>query len=239
MATIAIVAALPSELAPLTRGWQRFGTGPVKIVRGRIGDYDILASTAGMGAAAVTRACEAVLAASSPSAPVETLISIGYAGSLSCGLRPPDACAIREVIDDTTGERFPTDPLPDPAPVPIKPQRLVTLDRVANPEAKRRLAEQYQATLVDMEAAAVARFAVAHNLRFICFKSVTDGPNDRLPDFGRFTTPEGQIRVPSLMAWALVHPPYWGPLRRLGQNSRQAAQELSNFVSRALSGSIK
>ncbi len=235
MNTIAIVAALPSELAPLTRGWQRSGT----VLRGRIGDHDILAAAAGMGARAVTRACEAVLAAAPPHAPIDTLISIGYAGSLSCGLRPPDACEIREVLDAATGERFPTDPLPEHSPPPIKPQRLVTLDRVADPEAKRRLAEQYQATLVDMEAGAVARFASAHNLRFLCLKAVTDGPNDRLPDFNRFATPDGQLRFPSLIAWALLHPGYWGPLRRLGQNSRQAAQELSNFVLRALSGSIE
>ncbi|MGA7523018.1 MAG: hypothetical protein WBW84_11080 [Acidobacteriaceae bacterium] len=232
--TLALIAALPSELAPLTRSWQRSGA----VLRGRIGDHDILAAAGGMGSAAVTRTCEAVLGAAPPNT-IDALISIGYAGSLSCGLRPPDACAIREVIDVATGERFPTDLLPNPSPGPIKPQRLVTLDRVADPEAKRHLAEQYQATLVDMEAAAVARFARAQSLRFLCFKAVTDGPNDRLPDFSRFTTPDGQLRVPAFLAWALVHPSWWGPLRRLGLNSRQAARELSNFVSRSLSGSIK
>ncbi|MGA8531650.1 MAG: hypothetical protein WB622_18160 [Acidobacteriaceae bacterium] len=235
MNTIAIVAALPSELAPLTRGWQRSGA----VLRGRIGPHESIAMAAGMGAAAVTRACEAVLAAAPPNAPIGTLISIGYAGSLSCGLRPPDACAIREVIDAASGDRFSVDPLPLQPPPPIKPQRLVTLNRVADPEEKRRLAEQYQATMVDMEAAAVARFALSHSLRFLCFKAVTDGPNDKLPDFNRFTTPDGHLRVPSFIAWTLVRPRYWGVLRRLGQNSRKAANELSNFVSRALSGSIK
>lgn len=235
MNTIAIVAALPSELAPLTRGWAHSGTA----VTGCIGDHPILATSAGMGAPAATRACESILAAASPAAPIDTLVSIGYAGSLSCGLRPPEACAIREVIDAANDERFPTDTLPGSPPDSIKPQRLVTFNRVANPETKRRLAEQYQATLVDMEAAAVARFARARGLKFVCFKAVTDGPNDRLPDFSRFTSPEGHLRFPSFVAWALVHPGYWGALRRLGQNSRQAAQGLSNFVSRALSGSVQ
>ncbi|MFZ0631515.1 MAG: hypothetical protein WAM56_09525 [Acidobacteriaceae bacterium] len=235
MNTVAIVAALPSELQPLTRGWPRFGG----VLRGRIGGHTIVAAASGMGASAVTRACEAVLTAAPNDAPIDTLISIGYAGSLSCGLRPPDACAIREVIDAATGERFPTELLPDPSAAPIKPQRLVTRDRVADPQEKRRLAEQFQATLVDMEAAAVARFACSHNLRFLCYKAVTDGPNDLLPDFNRFTTSEGQLRMSSLIAWALVHPGSWGTLRRLGQDSRQAAQELSNFVSRILSGSVQ
>ncbi len=239
MKAIAIVAALPSELQPLTGGWQRSGAGAIEVRRGRIGEHDVFAAAAGMGSAAVTRACEAVLAAVPASAPIEAMISMGYAGSLSCGLRPPDACGIREVLDAGTGERFPAEPFPEQNPPSIKPQRLVTLDRVADPEAKRRLADEYQATLVDMEAAAVARFACAHNLRFHCFKAVTDGPNDRLPDFSRFITSDGQLRMASLMAWALVHPGYWGALRRLGQNSRRAAQELSNFVSRALSGSVQ
>lgn len=235
MNTIALIAALPSELQPLTRGWQRSGA----VLRGRIGDCEILATSAGMGAAAVTRACETILATAPANAPLDTLVSIGYAGSLSCGLRPPDACAIREVIDAASDERFPTDPWPASTPAAMKPQRLVSLDHVADPEAKRRLAERYQATLVDMEAAAVARFAVAHSLKFLCFKAVTDGPNDRLPDFGRFTGSDGHLRFPAFIAWALVHPGYWGVLRRLGQNSRLAALELSNFVSRALSGSIQ
>lgn len=235
MNTIALVAALPSELQPLTRGWARSGN----VVRGRIGKSEILAASAGMGSVAVTRACEAVLAAAPPSSSVDTLISIGYAGSLSCGLRSPDACAIREVIDAATDERFPTDPSFQPDSTPTKPQRLVTFDRVADPEAKRHLAERYQATLVDMEAAAVARFARARSLKFLCFKAVTDGPNDRLPDFSRFTASDGHIRFPSFIAWTLVHPGYWGALRRLGQNSHRAAQELSNFVSRALSGSVQ
>jgi adenosylhomocysteine nucleosidase len=232
--TLALVAALPSELALLTRGWARTGN----VSHGRIGDHDVLAASAGMGARAVTRACEALLAAAPSNAPIDTLISLGYAGSLSCGLRPPDVCAIREVIDAASGERFSTDESLGQSSAGIKPQRLVTVDHVADPEEKRRLAEQHQATLVDMEAAAVARFACAHNLRFLCFKAITDGPNDRLPDFNRFANAEGQLRIPSFIAWALVHPGYWGPVRRLGQNSRHAAQELSNFLSRALSGSV-
>jgi len=235
MSTIALVAALPSELQPLTRGWARTAA----VLRGRIGGRDVLATASGMGGAAVTRGCETLLAAASANNPVGTLISIGYAGSLSCGLRPADVCAIREVIDAGSDERFATAPVSEMAPASIKPQRLVTLDRVADPETKRRLAEQYQATLVDMEAAAVARFARAHNLRFLCFKAITDGPNDQLPDFTPFTASDGTLRMPSLIAWALAHPRSWGPLRRLGRNSRQAAQELSNFVSRSLSGSVQ
>jgi adenosylhomocysteine nucleosidase len=214
MSRIGLVAALPSELAPLVRGWEKRGS----LWFGRIGSREAVAACAGMGAAAATRAC-ALLAAHD----LESIASIGYAGSLSCGLRPPQACAIREVIDAGTGEHFAAN---------AEGQRLITLDRVAGPEEKRRLAEQHHAALVDMEAAAVARFARDRGLRFLCFKAVTDGPSDKLPDFNRFTGADGQLRLPALALWAAAHPQYWGAFWRLGQNSRRAANGLANFVSR-------
>jgi adenosylhomocysteine nucleosidase len=221
MNRIALIAAFPSELKPLVRGWeQRSG-----VYHGRLDTLDAVAVAAGMGAAAATRACEAALA----SGPVDTLISIGFAGSLSCGLQVGGSYAAREVIDAATGEHFVTD----------YPQghRLITLNAVAGPDVKRQLALQHKAVMVDMEAAAVARFARAHNLAFYCFKAITDGPNDMLPDFNRFTGADGQLRMPALIAWAAVHPRSWGALRRLGRNSNLAAQQLAFFVPRCLADS--
>lgn len=217
---IGIVTALPRELATLVRGWRREGN----LWFGSIGGREAVATCAGMGAAAATRACQGLLAASE----LASILSIGYAGSLSCGLRPPQACAVREVIDAETGERFAANG---------EGRRLITLDRVAGPDDKRRLAEQHQAVLVDMEAAAVARFAREHGLSFLCFKAISDGPNDALPDFNRFTDSRGQLRLPALAIWAATHPRYWSAFWRLGQNSRRAAAELAILVSRSLGGS--
>src|SRR5581483_793798 len=144
-------------------------------------------------------------------------------GSLSCGLRAPDPVAVSEVIDARTGETFIATAAPAQPLDGLHPQRLVTLDHVANPEEKRRLAETHQATLVDMEAATIARFARDHNLGFLCFKAITDGPNDELPDFNRFTTPEGRLRTAAFGAWALFHPRYWRVLGELEKNSHAAA----------------
>ncbi|HEX4039604.1 MAG TPA: hypothetical protein VHX37_16220 [Acidobacteriaceae bacterium] len=223
MNRIGIVAAFPGELKPLVRHWRRHD----HTFRGHIGSIQVAAACSGMGPAAVARAVEHVLAPGG----VDTLVSIGWAGSLSCGLRAPEAVSVREVIDDASGERFPT--------ASGEGQRLVTFDHVANQEEKRQLAEQYEATLVDMEAAAVARIARDRGLAFLCFKAVTDGPNDKLPDFNRFIGEQGQVHVPSLARWAALHPSHWGPMRRLGKNSRLAAQELANFLSRSLAGSVE
>lgn len=219
MTRIAIVAALPGELRPLIRGWTPRGS----LFYGRLGDSEAVATCAGMGAGAVTRACEQVLAASHP----DTLVSIGWAGSLSCGLQPPQACAVREVIEASSGERFPT--------ASGEGQRLITLGHVAGGPEKRSLAAQYQAVLVDMEAATVARIARDRGMAFLCFKGISDGPNDKLPDFNRFMGEDGQLRMPAFLLWAAVHPGSWRGVVRLGRNSRAAAEELANLVALRLS----
>jgi adenosylhomocysteine nucleosidase len=226
MKRVALIAALPSELRPLVHHWHHHG----KIATGHIGDVDAIAVAAGIGEAAALRACEHILANSRAEPPIDTLISIGYAGSLSCGLRPPDAVSVSEVIDARTGECFPVSVVSQPSGHGLRPQRLVTVDHVANPEQKRRLAETHQATLVDMEAATVARFAKEHDLGFLCFKAVTDGPNDELPDFNRFTTSDGRLRTAAFAAHALVRPQYWRVLGELEKNSRAAAHQLRDFV---------
>jgi adenosylhomocysteine nucleosidase len=210
---LAIVAALPGELKPLVRGWEKRGN----VFHGRIGTSDAVAAAVGMGSNAATGGCNLLLRQKP-----DTLVSLGWAGSLSCGLKPPQAVGVREVIDAATGESFPTG---NP-----EGQRLITLGRVADAQEKRRLAQQYQAVLVDMEAAAVARIARANDLGFYSFKGISDGPNDRLPDFNRFVDAEGQLRMPALIAYAAIHPQYWGALRSLDKNSRQAARELALFV---------
>ena len=218
---IGIVAAFPGELKPLVRGWDKRG----HVFHGRIGNAPAMAVAGGMGAKSAAHACELLQQAG----PVEALVSIGWAGSLSCGLQPPQAVGIREVMDAGSGESFVT--------ANGEGQRLITLGRVADAQEKRRLAEQYQAALVDMEAAAVARVARSKNLAFYCFKGVSDGPNDRLPDFNRFTGPDGQFQTVAFSAYALVRPKHWKPLGTLAQNSRQAARQLALFVDGFFAGS--
>lgn len=214
MKKIGIIAALPGELKPLVKGWQPHG----KLYSGRIGETECIAIAGGMGAPAATRACEQILAEGG----IEALVSYGWAGALSCGLKPPQAVAIHDIIDSKTSEHFVTD-------MPAG-HRLVTLDHVARHEEKRQIAQEFQAPLVDMEAAAVARIAAAHHLAFYCFKGISDGANDKLPDFNRFLDKDSQLRMSSLVAYALLHPSYWKPLQRLGKQSQSAARNLESII---------
>lgn len=223
MNKIAIIAALPGELKPLVRGWQSRGRN---LWAGRICDTETMALAGGMGADAARRAVERVFSEFSPN----ILVSYGWAGALTCAVKPMQACAISEVLDDRTGERFVTD-------YPSG-YRIITLDRVVRADEKRSLAAKHQAVLVDMEAATVARMAAARNISFYCFKGVSDGYSDRLPDFSRFINASGYFRMPSFLAYAAVHPQFWSSLKRLGRNSSNAASVLAPFAQNCLKQAI-
>lgn len=222
MNRVGIVAAMPSELKPLVAGWKQRHAG---VWTGRVGEIECTATAMGMGSAAATRACAAIFDGGA----VDALISVGWAGSLSCGLKPPEPAEVSEVIDARTGERFSTGQTAG--------FRLVTLDHVAGVEEKRRLAATYQAVMVDMEAATVARLARARQIPFLCCKGISDGPNDVLPDFARFIDAQGQMRMVAFLAHVAVRPRYWKNLGRLGKNSRQAAERLSRLLSSVLARS--
>ena len=99
---------------------------------------------AGMGRDRVTRALE--LAESR--GPLRSVISVGYAGALRQGMRIDGVYWPAIVIDGQTGERYACE---DGEGV------LVTADHVVGREEKPKLAAQWNADLVDMEAATVAK----------------------------------------------------------------------------------
>ncbi len=211
MNKIGIIAALPGELKPLVRGWQRRGRN---LWVGHIGDCEAVAIAGGIGAAAAGRAVERLFTEANP----DVVVSYGWAGALTCAVKPRTACAISEVIDAGDGHHYATDS-PDG-------YRLITLDHVARADEKRGIAEKYQAVLVDMEAATVARMAAARQVAFYCFKGISDGYNDQLPDFSRFIDSEGSLRMAAFLAYAAVHPKYWPSMQRLGKNSSAAASAI-------------
>jgi adenosylhomocysteine nucleosidase len=217
---IAIIAALPGELKPLVANgsWRRSESN---VWTGTINGHEAIAVAGGIGSAAASQAVDLVLAHGSPDA----LVSYGWAGAITCAVKPPDAFAISEVVDHSSRERFTTQS--------GEGLRLITLDRVAGYYEKRPLAEAHQAVLVDMEAAAVARAAAARGIAFYCFKSISDGYTDRLPDLNRFIV-DGRLRMPAFIAHAAIRPIYWPSLIRLAGNSARAAANLAGLFSKSI-----
>lgn len=221
MRGIGIIAALAGELKPLVRTWPR--TDEVSI--GWVGGTQCYAAAAGMGEFGAARAFAAIREAAGE---LDGLVSYGWAGALSCGVTPQRVYRVSEVVDSRTGERYQAVDRSKGNGAPAV--RLLTLDHVARQEEKRVLAERYRASLVDMEAATVARLARAHAIPFFCLKGVSDGYNDKLPDFNRFLGRDGQLRMIPLVAHVLLQPRSLGGLVTLGRNSSAAAQGLAQAL---------
>jgi adenosylhomocysteine nucleosidase len=206
---IGIIAALPGELKPLVRNWQR-----MPVVRGSRIDMwlterdgnEVVAVCAGMGAAAARRAFTAAEFAGS----LDMVLSVGWAGGLTDAQIQP---AMDEIVDAQTGERF---------TLGAGTQRVVTTVQVAGVEEKRRLRAAYGAVAVDMEAATVARLAQMRGIPMHCFKAISDGPNARLPDINPFIDVDGHLKMAPFLAHVALRPQYWGSLIEMGGRSMKA-----------------
>jgi adenosylhomocysteine nucleosidase len=219
MKKLAIIAALEDELQPLVKsGWTKTGD---RSWTGQTGGVPAIAIAGGMGAAAATKAAIQALEFSP-----DALISYGWAGALTCAVKPGAVCMANEIVDVTTGEHYPTGSRDG--------FRILTLNHVALANEKRALAGEHKSVVAEMEAAAVARVAAQHGLTFYCMKGISDGYTDKLPDFNKFMTPEGQLNMGGLVFYAALRPAYWPALLRLGRQSKAAATglaaELDRFV---------
>jgi adenosylhomocysteine nucleosidase len=219
MTRTAIVAAMPAELKPLTRGWQHSRQNGVHLWRWSFADGEWIAACAGAGIQAATRAFAEV----EKTGPIDKVISTGWAGALCEELAPGQPFDVSAVIDARTGERFVTAvPLPDCC--------LVTSPKVADAYEKLRLAETYSAALVDMEASAIARLAQMRGIPFYCIKGISDGYTEQLPDFNRFILDDGGFQTFRFVLFAISRPCHWPALMRMGENSRKAARAIADSL---------
>jgi len=230
MSRIAIIAAMPGELKPLVHGWKPLpAPSGIDAWQGKLNSTECVAVCAGMGQLAAERAVETA----AQSGPFTALVSVGWAGALSCGMQPGSAYAVNEVIDNATGERFSTRSTVGASPARL---RLVTIDHVAHAAEKRQLGEKYQAVMVDMEAAAVARLARDRQAAFYCLKAISDTSGEVLPDFSRYTDQQGHLRLAALLAHVAVRPKYWPGLGRMARNGSRGAVEISTALGPLMGG---
>jgi hypothetical protein len=107
---------------------------------------------------------------------------------------------------------------------------LVSWNSVADVQQKKKLANAYGASAVDMEAAAVARGAVARRADFMAVKAISDAYDFEFPDLGRFIDAEGRFRSGALVMFAAIRPWLWKKLLYLKRNSERAAVTLCDWL---------
>ena len=218
MTRTVFIAAMQGELKPLVCGWQHQRRNGVDLWFHR-DDNLYVAACAGAGQVAATRAFVEV----EQDAPIDLVFSLGWAGALRSDLDAGSAHNIGGVIDTRTGERFRCD-------ADSGALWLATSPIVADSAEKHRLGQTYQAALVDMEAAAIARLAKMRGIPFYCIKAVSDRLDERLPDLNPFISPNGGFRTARFTLFALMRPWLWPTVAQMGENSKKAADALSGAV---------
>ncbi len=219
MTRVAIIAAFPGELKPLVRNWPNSTRDGTRFWAQRTEEEEWIAACAGAGQSAATRAFAGI----ENGGPIDLVFSIGWAGALRAEIAPGTAHNVAGVIDVRTGERFNCD-------AGAGKLWLATSPKVAPYTEKRRLTSAYNAALVDMEAAAVARLAAMRGIPFYCIKGVSDALTDRLPDFNRFLSPAGQFQLARFTLFGMLRPWYWPSLIRMGENSKKASQSIAESL---------
>lgn len=201
------------EVKPLIRNWscrtiQRGGRSY------RLFEKDEAALICGgIGAEAARRATEAAIGEVNPI----RVLSVGFAGALNDSLAVGDICEPRTVINARDGVRTDTG---------CGDGVLVSSATVADKEQKARLAKAYGASVVDMEAAAVAQAAHAREVEFGALKAISDAADFSLPSMDGFVTADGRFQALRFACHVALRPWRWGSTMALSGNSAKATRAL-------------
>jgi adenosylhomocysteine nucleosidase len=220
-AKIAIIAALPREIAGLVGGTKV----DAALLKDGVWLYRVESAVvvaAGMGAERAAVAVEAALLIGD----VGMLISTGLAGGCVAGVEAGSVMEAGMVVDACTGERF--------IAGAGSGVTLVSARAIASVAEKARLAENFGASMVDMEAAAVARLALARGVGFRAIKGVSDGCEFELSALAKFEGERGSFRTGAFAAYTAVRPWTWGKAIALGRGSAKALAALEVVLRRVL-----
>lgn len=211
---VAIIAALPREIGGLVRGTPSDSELRNQGIHLHRIDGAVIAA-AGMGSSRVTLALDAALHTQG----IELIVSTGLAGACLSLISAGDVVEATTVVDVRTGERFPC--------AASSPEHiLVTTETIAGVREKARLHESYSADLVDMEAATVARLALARGIRFRAIKGISDAHDFEMESMSRYADSRGHFRTGAFALHTALRPQNWGAAMKLGRESNRALTKL-------------
>jgi len=206
---IAIVAAMPIELAPLLSKMLPRQVNGVAL-------FDLsraVVAIGGIGAECARRSAETAIDDAHP----KLLLSAGIAGAVSPKLKVGDVGRIREVVDIATGDRYPTRG---------GEWMLATSQDVSDAAEKRELRTKHGADVVDMEGAAVAQVARERGLEFAAVKSVSDEAGFAMPPLTRFIDTNGKFAKGRFLFYVALRPKWWPVMGKMRANTAIASANL-------------
>ena len=214
---VAVIAAMPVELAPLIGN----------VMPNKVNGVDIFELTnaiiavGGIGERFARRAAEVAIDYAQP----KLLLSAGIVGAISPHLKVGDVARIREVVDVATGARYST--------AGGGEWVLATSQDVSDATEKQDLRARFGADVVDMEAAAVAKVARERGLEFAALKTISDDAAFDMPPLNRFID-DGKFATRKFLIYMALHPKWWSTLGKIKENSNIASGNLCNALQHLL-----
>jgi adenosylhomocysteine nucleosidase len=239
---IAILAAMPEELAPLramTKETERLQIERCEVVVGRLEGREVILACTGDGAANAARGAAAVL----DRFPVDAVVIVGVAGGLSPALETGRLLAASAVMEDGM-------PLPPPdaawreravrhaeaLPATFVSSRDLLCTARSKAEAYARLPRGIAAA-VDLESAAFARAAADRHLPYLALRAVVDAAGETLPlDFNALRDADGAIDRRRVALRAITRPTLIAPLLRMRRRVGRCSGRLGLAVRLILAG---
>jgi nucleoside phosphorylase len=241
-APVAIVAALPEEIAPLraqASDVRRLALPRGRAWEGRLDGRRVIFACTGDGVANAEAGARALLERMQ----VGWMIVLGVSGALSPALSPHGIVVGEEVRDGTAAA-----PAPDGAWVRwtsarhgAKRATLVSSPEIlGTPEEKARCYRTLPSgtiAAVDLESAAFAREAGRRGIPYVALRSISDASDEWLPlDFNRLRRRDGGVARLRVAAAAARTPSAIVPLWRLRRRVNRCAVDLARFVRGLLAG---
>jgi nucleoside phosphorylase len=148
------------------------------------------------------------------------VLLVGVAGALSPSVRVGEAHVIQAVTEVRDG----TEVLPHPPLATGGDATVLSTDQpVLDPSARRSLAAETGAELVDLESAAFARAASTLGWRWGIVRGVSDDGSEGLPaSIGEWIDPRGRVRPARICVDLVRNPSLIGRVRRLRRQSDAA-----------------
>lgn len=163
--------------------------------------------------------------------PPSALVSVGYVGALDPAYEVGRIFLARQVRRLGSGVKYSVETPVFPNAEGVSQGTLLTIDRVAQTQAEKRMLRQSGADAVDMEAYAVAEEAQQRGVPFYCVRVVSDHANtDFLVDFNRARRRDGTFSGWHLAAQAGLSPRRWSQLLDLKRDADLASQRLAAFL---------
>ena len=218
------VAADRREFSGWVSRWDSVRPVSLAVNWARAGKWKGRSVAAIANGAGAERAFAAVILAGQISAVCNT----GFCGALDETLRIGDVVVATEVTNDMR-----TWAADDPMGYPgVARGSVVSINHVAQTAAEKRELRATGGSVVEMEAAGVARAAEDLGIPFFCVRAVSDlATEDFANDFNAALTPEGEFSVARLIAGALSNPvERFGELLRLQRRTALASKKLGEFL---------